>query len=326
MWIALSLLGILLLVGWGLATLWLHRVARQYRPGGQFMPRRGGQLHYLDLGPPSPVADPVILIHGASANALDKAEALGAALSAERRVIIPDRPGFGFSDRADGDYHLRAQADAVAALMDHLRIRTATIVAQSYGGAVALSLALHHPDRVKGLVLLAPVSHPWPGGVAWYNHLGLMPVVGHLFRHIAIPLYGKLMGPKIVAEAFWPKGPPTDYWDKAAMPLTFRPASFRANCEDIVHLETEITAQSAHYGDITCPVRIIWGSHDTVVLSTIHGRSLVRELPDASLTYVDHIGHPVHHFTGDDVARALAEIDLAGSLGRDNESRYVPAS
>ena len=69
----------------------------------------------------------------------------------------------------------------------------AIVVAHSWSGALATAYALDHPGAVAGLVLLAPVTHPWPGGIAWYYHVVTAPIVGPLFAHtLALPL-GKLL-------------------------------------------------------------------------------------------------------------------------------------
>ena len=46
-------------------------------------------------------------------------------------------------------------------------------------------MALNAPEFVRGLVLLSPVSHPWPGGVAWYYTLAASRALGPLFRRLS---------------------------------------------------------------------------------------------------------------------------------------------
>jgi pimeloyl-ACP methyl ester carboxylesterase len=80
-------------------------------------------------------------------------EPLVAPLRHAFRVVRADLRGFGDTPLPGGEY---ADADDVAALLDHLRIADAAVVGASLGGRVALELATTHPDRVRELVLLCP--------------------------------------------------------------------------------------------------------------------------------------------------------------------------
>ena len=134
-------------------------------------------------------------IHGASGNLEDMRLALGERLSARYRVILVDRPG-PWLERATAEPDAASpahQAAMLSEMLDRLGIDRAIIVAHSWAGTVATALALDHPDQVAGLVLLAPVSHPWPGGIAWYYHIAAAPLFGPLFAYtLALPL-GELL-------------------------------------------------------------------------------------------------------------------------------------
>jgi pimeloyl-ACP methyl ester carboxylesterase len=80
-------------------------------------------------------------------------EPLVAPLRRTFRVVRPDLRGYGDSPVPGGEY---ADADDVAALLDHLQVQEAAVVGASFGGRVALELAAAHPGRVRELVLLCP--------------------------------------------------------------------------------------------------------------------------------------------------------------------------
>ena len=91
------------------------------------------------------------------------------------------------------------------------------LVGHSLGGAVATAFALAYPDRLAGLVLLAPVTHPWAGGLAWYNAVLSTPVLGPLFaRTLALPL-GAVAARRRRRDGFAPQPMPPDYLDRAAI-------------------------------------------------------------------------------------------------------------
>lgn len=115
----------------------------------------GLQLHYQDLG----TGDPVVFIHGSGPGAsghsnfkLNYPEFAAAGY----RVIVPDLPGYGASDKPDTLYTLDFFVQALSDLLDALDIPRCVLVGNSLGGAIALKLALDQPQRVSRLVLMAP--------------------------------------------------------------------------------------------------------------------------------------------------------------------------
>src|SRR5215831_12067371 len=79
------------------------RIEAAHPAVGRFVEVAGGRLHVLELGPT--VAEeqaPIVLVHGASGNLQDLRLALGDRLAVNRRVILVDRPGHGWSDRPGG--------------------------------------------------------------------------------------------------------------------------------------------------------------------------------------------------------------------------------
>ena len=281
-------------------------------PAGDFRVVDGVKLHYLDAGPRTSLNAPVVLIHGVSSNLLDMKFALGDRLALERRVIMIDRPGFGYSERPDGEVDMGRQAKIIETLLAQLGVESPVIIAHSYGGALALRHTLDFPGRARTLILLAPVSHRWPGGVDWHNHAATLPGIGPVFSFTVPALYGRLAGRKAIARAFWPQAQPAGYYDKAGMALIFRPTAFRSTAEDLVGLYDEITNMEPHYGAIRQPVHMLAGTHDTTVLSTIHCFGLKAKVADTSLRYLENVGHTVHHSCADEVEQLLAAIDAKG--------------
>jgi pimeloyl-ACP methyl ester carboxylesterase len=109
------------------------------------------RAHVLDAG----AGEPLLVFHGGDGEAVTWAPLMGP-LQAHARVVAVDRPGFGLSDAFDyrrGDLRAHA-ADFVSSLLDALELDSATLVGGSMGGFFALSAALAHPDRVRGLVLV----------------------------------------------------------------------------------------------------------------------------------------------------------------------------
>ena len=87
------------------------------------------------------------------------------------RVIRYDLRGFGRSSRPTEPF---TRLGDLLALLDHFGIGDAVVVGHSGGGGTALGLAVHHPERVRALALIAPGIHdyPWPADDAFYRECG----------------------------------------------------------------------------------------------------------------------------------------------------------
>ncbi len=183
-------------------------IDRAYPPSGQFVEVNGGRLHVLQLGRlDAPV---VVLLHGASGNLGDMRLALGERLASRYRVILVDRPGHGWSDRSDGrkGSSPKKQAELIHQALVKIGVAKATVLGHSWAGALATAYALEYPNEVTGLVLLAPVTHPWPGGVGWINSVIATPYIGPLIAYIGILPSGYFAITPGVAAVFAPQSPP----------------------------------------------------------------------------------------------------------------------
>lgn len=275
-------------------------------PIGRFIDVEGERLHVLDMGPRHGTRSPVVLIHGASVNMRDMKMALGDRLATERRVIIIDRPGRGYSTRPGDGYKLGVQARLIKGAVDTLGVERPVVVGQSFGGAVALRYALDFQDTMNGLVLLAPVSHQWPGGIAWYNNVSQWPVAGVMLRRLVIPAYGQLSAETGVVKSFAPDTPPNGYYDETGLALLFRAKDFKSNAADIANLKAEIIAQQDRYGELKIPVQIVTGDADTTVSPELHSKQLAAQIDGSTLTLLPETGHALHHAETDAI---LAIID-----------------
>lgn len=262
---------------------------------GQLVGVGGEKMHVLDAGPRDANAAPIILIHGASANLRDMKISLGDALTEEHRVIMVDRPGRGYSTRPNDGHVLARQAALIKAAVDELGVEQPIVVGQSLGGAVALRYALDFQDEISGLVLLAPVSHEWPGGVAWYNSVSQWPIAGFLLRRLVIPPYGQLSAEAAVKRSFAPDTPPENYYERSGLALLFRAHDFKANAADLANLKDEIIGQQDRYNELTLPVAIVTGTDDETVSPELHSKQLARDVNGATLTLLPDTGHALHH-------------------------------
>jgi pimeloyl-ACP methyl ester carboxylesterase/membrane protein DedA with SNARE-associated domain len=119
-----------------------------------------------DLSAPAkPDAPVLLLLHGAPGNSENLTE-LASRLTPDFRVIVPDLPGAGASQREVANYSAEASAHALLDLLDKLEVKQAHVLGAGQGGLVAVNLAHAAPKRVKSLSL---VSSP---GVQEFELLG----------------------------------------------------------------------------------------------------------------------------------------------------------
>lgn len=121
----------------------------------------GIRTNYHDQGSGAPV----MLIHGSGpgVSAWANWRLVIPALAKQARVIAPDMAGFGFTERpANYQYSMDNWVKQAVGLLDALGIEQTDLVGNSFGGALALALAIRHPQRVRRLVLMGSVGVPFP--------------------------------------------------------------------------------------------------------------------------------------------------------------------
>ena len=282
-------------------------VQRTYPAKGMTVGVLGAKINVVDIGPRDLEQPPILMIHGASSNLEVMRQPLGDLLARKHRVILVDRPGHGWSSReSEEDSTPEIQARMIAEAMEKLGIGRVILVVHSWSGALGARMALDHPSLVAGLIMLAPVAYPWPGGVGRYNEVIATPVIGPLLAHtITLPLGLLLAGPG-VRNVFQPQAMPDGFVGDTATPLLLRPREFLANARDLVTLKAAVAEQAPRYGDIRVPVTIIAGDADKTVSTSIHARRFAAAVPQAKLIVLPGVGHMVQNAAPDLVA---AEVD-----------------
>ena len=131
---------------------------RRNPPKGAFLEVDGVRLHYSDRG----TGQPVVLIHGNAVTGDDyNTSGVAERLVGTCRVVIFDRPGFGYSERPRWrPWAAFEQAELLHKALAQLGVRRPVVVGHSWGTMVALALAIRHPADTGGLVLLGGYYFP----------------------------------------------------------------------------------------------------------------------------------------------------------------------
>jgi len=283
---------------------------RAYPPRGRFVTTPQGRLHLTRCDPQGRPAATIVLIHGASGNNADVMAPLGDRLAARGyRVLAVDRPGHGYSNRLrDNASSPAAQARAIRAALEADGVTRAVVVGHSWAGAVASAFALDHADFTSGIVLLAPVTHPWPRGVRWYYRLASAPFVGWLFANALLLPAGLASLEGALAGVFTPQPVPSNYAEIIGAVLALRPWVFRANAEDIADLRGHLEKQAPRMRDIAIPVAILAGDRDAVVLTERHCSACMREIAGATLEMLPGVGHSPHWAAPEKTVETIAAL------------------
>jgi pimeloyl-ACP methyl ester carboxylesterase len=235
-------------------------------------------ISYVDAGK----GPPIVLLHGIPTWGY-LWHKLTPSLERSHRVLIPDLPGYGYSDRSDRfDRGVARQAERLDAWMQALGLARAAFVGHDVGAAVALRLAAFHPERVEKLCLIDALAYD-------SRPLGALVSLAH-------PPEGRRLSPASVAKllrAALKAGfsePEEDLIDGLLSPYSTEEGRLSllrdASALDASHL-MEVAPLLPEIRKATL---VLWGERDTVQ-PLAYGRRLAWDLPLARLSVVGESGH-----------------------------------
>lgn len=282
-------------------------IERAYPLNGERIDVTGARLRVVQLGPRDATGPAVVMVHGASANLESLRQPLGDLIARKHRVILVDRPGHGGSTREGTDATSPSvQARMIDEMLGKLQVDRAVFVVHSWAGALGAAMAVEFPQRVAGLVMLAPATHPWTGGVGIFNKIATLPVVGPLLAYtLPVPL-GWFLVESGARSVFAPQPMPEGYVQSTAIPLVLRPREFLSNAWDLVLLKPEVARLSPRYSEIKVPVTIFVGDKDRTVSPRIHAQAFARDVPQTKLIDLPGVGHIPQNAVPEQIA---AEVD-----------------
>ena len=246
----------------------------------------GVQVRYQEAGPID--APAMLLIHGFTAFNLVWSEVLLPLAAAGFHVIAPDLLGHGFTEKPKhGEYTIESQAGMIVRLMDRLGIERATLVGNSYGGAIAATIALDFPTRVNELVMVGAVIND-------------EPKKQFLLRLACSPLFGDVISPLMLDSRYIVRRRLKKIhsafahllFDEARLQARHVPMKAantqRAILRTLRRWKADRIEREAH--SITQPTLIIWGEQDTDT-PLRHGKRLNSLIPGSRLIVFRNCGH-----------------------------------
>ncbi len=231
------------------------------------------RIHFEQAG----AGDAIVLLHGLGSGGQDWLLQFPV-LSEKFRVIAPDLPGHGRSEKPRSRVRVPDLANDVVSLLNTLEVSRAHLVGLSLGGCVAQQMALDCPARVRSLTLVntfARFDLGEPG-----NALPLLVRMG------VLGLLGLPAQARFVAARMFPKPEQAPLRKLAAERIAANdPATYRRMLAAI-----QLFDVTRRLGEITCPALVIAGDRDSTV-SLRAKRLLASRIPGARFELIADSGH-----------------------------------
>ena len=268
----------------------------------------GIRVRVIECGVPSGPA--VVLLHGWCCSAYTFRRNLCALTALGCRVVLADLKGHGLSDkpRGPGEYTLDRMADHAVEIMDAVGVGRAALVGHSMGSAIALAVALRHPERVSRVALLAP---------AGFGAISALRVAHVLTPRVVTPLLPWLVRRWMIGFVLklayaWDDRLTARDVDEYFAPTQF-PAFTRA-MRDLLHDFQWAPGDREALAGLRVPALVMFGTRDRLVYNP-SVEAMVRAIPDVVLDVVQGAGHVLPEEVPERVNARLAEF-IGGGLGR----------
>ncbi|MFC8666117.1 alpha/beta fold hydrolase [Streptomyces sp. NPDC057199] len=256
-----------------------------------------GTLRWDRLGPQD--GPPVVLLHGTPFSSYVWHEIAPALAADGHRVHVWDMPGYGSSQKSDGqDVSLRAQGEVFAELLGVWGLSNPSVIAHDFGGCVALRAHLLHKAEYRRLALVDPVAlAPW--GSPFFR---LVAEHAAVFGQLPAPLHEALVREYVSSASH--RGLLPGVLDELVAPWTDtsgQPAFYRQIAQADQRHTDEIQPL---YPTLDLPVTVCWATEDTWI-PPAKGEELASLIPGARLRPIPDAGHLVPL---DAPARLLGEL------------------
>ncbi len=237
-------------------------------------------MHYDITGQ----GEPLLLLHGAQGDSTSF-HGIIAPLAEKFQVINYDQRGAGQTDKPDMEYTMELLADDAAALLDALHIESAHVLGVSLGGMIAQALCIHHPEKVKTVLMGCTL----PGG--WKHAVIKQPPADALIAFSADENIPESERAQALANVAYSPGYAQQHPEIVEKLIEIR----QKNPIDKVGMERRlaITGLFDAVDDlkkITSPCFVMTGKHDQL-LDYKNSEVVAQKIPGAQLSLLEQAGH-----------------------------------
>lgn len=230
----------------------------------------GVDIHYEVAGQ----GPPLLLLHGWGGRT-GSMQPIANGLLDLRTIYNIDFPGFGESAPPPVPWSVTEYTDTLIALLDHLGIRKADIIAHSFGGRVTLLLAATHPELVGKIVITGGAGLRPKRGLKYYIRVYIYKLGKFMLKHRWMVKLAKLFGVDLETRA--QSAGSEEY---RALSGVMKGTFVRVVNQDLRHC----------LPDIKSPTLLIWGDQDFEAPLWM-GKAMEKEIKDAGLVVFEGRGH-----------------------------------
>ncbi|MCB8839421.1 alpha/beta fold hydrolase [Aurantimonas sp. VKM B-3413] len=266
----------------------------------------GVRLHYVESGS----GEPVVFLHGNGSLIQDfVTSGLVRLVAQTHRVIVFDRPGYGYSERPRSrKWSPAAQADLLAKAAEQLGAGRAHLLGHSWGTLVALEWALRHPESVRNLTLASGYYYPTPRVDVVLAAGPAVPLLGDVMRYTITPMMARLMWPMLLRKLFGP-APTSAHFKDVPRALILSPRALRASAEESAMMIPAAASLQGRYANLKAPLLLVTGDGDRIVDFRHQSRRLHEQLPGSRLVVLEGVGHMVHQTKPQKISEAMRETE-----------------
>jgi pimeloyl-ACP methyl ester carboxylesterase len=233
---------------------------------------------------------PILFIHGLGASSYTW-NAITPQLAKTHRVLAIDLKGFGDSDKPmDDAYTIADQAKLVRDFIARNDLHGLTLVGHSYGGAVAMSVALDDAasskKRIERLVLIDSLAYKQP--IPVFFRLLQTPVLGELGLNLIPPDVQISRALSVAYYHEWKVNPKTVATYATPLQTEGGKHALLRTVDGLMNENAD--AFVARYRTLKTPTLLIWCEHDRIVPMSF-GKRLSRDLPNARIDLIEECGH-----------------------------------
>lgn len=261
----------------------------------------GAEIHYFDFHPDAP-GRPIVFLHGYSGSGFE-AMFFHDDLGSDRRLIAPDFPGAGLSDKPEIEYTLDYYVKFVEAFIHELELDEFDLVGHSMGGLVTTAYVASRDPTIDRLVLIAPLGVPGSAGAfnEFIARTGALVDVGLGLNNRTFMQTAMRMNVFHDPDAL-----PPDLLDYLATASLHTPNG-RGALASVTHNIIAAERDASLFEEIDVPTLIIWGENDDV-LGSRFAPEVERRIRESELHLIAECGHMPHVEQSEITARLIREF------------------
>jgi aminoacrylate hydrolase len=233
--------------------------------------------------------EPLLLHHGYTASRVNWMP-VAERLQAHYQIILMECRGTGQSEHTPDGYTLEQYAADVVGMLDHLGIEKVSFAGHSMGGGIGFLLALNHKERLKRLILMAPIPAEGVGEITPELREQRLAERRRGDRDAILARYRAMQFREDVETEEW-------FIDRAEHILSVSDGHFERGAESMRDLDV-----SHRLPEITTPTLMIAGAVDSLLEANLKD---FMNLPNATLEVLSRAGHEVAVHEPDRVASVI---------------------